>query len=258
MRIALGVEYDGRAFSGWEVQKERDTVQGALESALSKVADHPLRTVCAGRTDAGVHAWGQVAHFETDRQRPLHAWILGTNTGLPSSVSVSWAHEVPEEFHARFTAKSRHYRYLILNRPARPGLLNERVGWESRPLDVGAMQLGASNLLGKHDFSAFRSAGCQANTPVRTIYQLDVTSRGQMLVVNVIANAFLQHMVRNVVGSLVQVGLGKESPEWMAELLASRDRTKAGPTMVPYGLYLVTVNYPPQYNLPVVVPPTFS
>ena len=255
MRIALGVEYDGRAFSGWEVQPERQTVQGVLESALSKIADQRLRTVCAGRTDAGVHAWGQVVHFETNRQRPVHAWVLGTNTGLPSSVSVSWAHEVPEEFHARFSAESRHYRYLILNRPARPGLLNERVGWESRSLDADVMQRAGSCLLGEHDFSAFRAAGCQAKTPVRTIYELDVTSRGQMLVVDVVANAFLQHMVRNLVGSLVKVGLGKESPEWIAALLAGRDRTVSGPTMVPHGLYLMNVKYPAKYNLPVVIPP---
>ena len=258
MRIALGVEYDGRAFSGWEIQKERETVQAVLEAALSNVADHPLRTTCAGRTDAGVHAWGQVVHFESGQSRPLHAWVLGTNTVLPSSVSVSWAQDVPDEFHARFSAKRRHYRYLILNRAARSGLLDGRVGWESRPLDIDSMQEGANRLLGEHDFSAFRAAGCQAKSPVRSLYRLEVRRRDQMIAVDVVANAFLQHMVRNVVGSLVQVGLGKQPPVWITTLLESRDRTRGGATMAAYGLYLVAVEYPARYGLPTTLSPGFS
>ena len=258
MRIALGVEYDGRAFSGWEIQRERETVQAVLEKALSNVADHPVRTICAGRTDAGVHAWGQVVHFESEQSRGLHAWVLGTNTGLPSSVSVSWAQPVPAQFHARFSAKRRHYRYLILNRAARSGLLDGRVGWESRPLDVDVMQNGATRLLGEHDFSAFRAAGCQAKSPVRSLYRLDICRRDQMIAVDVVANAFLQHMVRNLVGSLVQVGLGKQPPVWTTTLLESRDRTQGGATMAACGLYLMSVEYPARYRLPITVRPAFA
>ena len=255
MKIALGVEYDGRAFSGWEIQKDRQTVQGVVERALSKVADQPLRTICAGRTDAGVHAWGQVVHFNTVRSRPLRAWVFGTNTGLPSSVSVSWAREVAEDFHARFSATRRCYRYLMLNRPARSGILDRRVGWESRRLDVDLMHNAAQRLLGEHDFSAFRAAQCQASSPRRTIYQLDVRREEDLIVVDIVANAFLQHMVRNLVGSLLQVGLGKYPPTWIENLLASRDRTQGGPTVTPYGLYLVCVEYPVHYALPVIAPP---
>lgn len=257
MKLALGVEYDGRAFSGWEIQKDRDTVQGVLEIALSKVADTEIRTICAGRTDAGVHAWGQVVHFETDRQRPVHAWVFGTNTGLPGAVSVSWAKEVPGDFHARFAARRRHYRYVLLNRPARSGVLDYRVGWESRRLDVEVMNAAAGRLLGEHDFSAFRAAGCHARSPVRTIHRLDVRRHGQLICVDVIANAFLQHMVRNLVGSLLEVGLRKHPVEWIEYLLTSRERTRGGRTMRPYGLYLVGVEYPTHYALPVVIPPTF-
>ena len=257
MKIALGVEYDGRGFSGWEIQKDRVTVQEVLETALSRVADGVLRTVCAGRTDAGVHAWGQVVHFDTERRRPNHAWVLGTNTGLPGSVSVSWAQEVPEDFHARFSARRRHYRYVLLNRPARSGLLDGRVGWEARVLDVDVMHTAACRLLGEHDFSAFRAAGCQARSPVRTIYWIDVRRHGQLIYIDVIANAFLQHMVRNLVGSLLQVGLGRQPASWLEDLLTSRDRTRGGPTMTPYGLYLVRVEYPTHFALPVAPPPRF-
>lgn len=257
MKMALGVEYDGRAFSGWEIQKDRETVQGVLEAALSGVADSPIRTICAGRTDAGVHAWGQVVHFETDRQRPIRAWVLGANSGLRGAVSVSWAKEVPEDFHARFSARRRHYRYVLLNRPARCGVLEHRVGWESRFLNVQVMSAAADRLLGKHDFSAFRASGCQARTPVRTIHSIDVRRYEQLIFIDVIANAFLKHMVRNVVGSLLEVGLGKQPVDWIEFLLNSRERSLGGRTMMPSGLYLLGVEYPHHFEMPVVVPPTF-
>ena len=235
MRIALGVEYDGRLFSGWEIQDGRETVQGCVEFALAKIADAPIRTVCAGRTDAGVHAWGQVVHFDTEKQRPLRAWVRGTNTELPDTVSVLWAQCVPEEFHARYSAQSRHYRYLIVNRETRPGVLNARVGWEYRALAVDQMKIAASYLLGEHDFSAFRAAGCQAKSAIRTLFHLEVRPHGDLIVIDVVGNAFLQHMVRNIVGSLIEVGVGKRAPEWIRELLDCRDRTRGGPPCRPTG-----------------------
>ena len=252
MRIALRVEYDGTAYSGWERQRDRPTVQGALESALSRIVNQPVQTVCAGRTDAGVHAFGQIVHFDAPVERPLRAWVLGVNSSLSMDVSVSWADAMPPQFHARFSATARCYRYVILNRPARSAVLHHRVAWVHRPLDAGKMLEAASALVGTHDFSAFRAAGCQANTPVRSLTAINVRRRGALILIDVTANAFLQHMVRNIAGSLMAVGQGKREPGWLEDVLRSRDRTNAGVTAPPSGLYLMGVRYPQEFATPPV------
>jgi len=252
MRIALGVEYDGRNFRGWETQREARTVQTCLELALAGVANHPVKTVCAGRTDARVHALGQVVHFDSDASRPLHAWMLGANAKLPPDVSVIWAHAVSGDFSARFSARARSYRYLILDRRARPALYRARVAWGTRPLDVEGMREAGGYLLGEHDFSAFRAAACQARSSVRTLYQLDVVRHGAVIAIEVRANAFLQHMVRNIAGVLIAVGMQRRPPDWAARVLAGRMRALGGVTAPPDGLYLVGVEYPPTFGLPAV------
>ena len=251
MRIALGLEYEGSGFCGWQSQAGGGAVQDALESALSSVADTPTRVVCAGRTDAGVHAIGQVVHFDTDAVRPDTAWVRGVNSHLPASIAVRWAQPVPKDFHARFSARGRRYRYLLLNRPERPGLLAKRVGWFHHPLDVDAMLAAAGLLLGEHDFSAFRSIECQAKTPVKTLRRADVARHGDLLVFNFEASAFLHHMVRNIVGALVYVGKGAHSPDWLGGLLAGRDRARAAPTFEACGLYFAGVDYDPVWQLKV-------
>jgi tRNA pseudouridine38-40 synthase len=243
MRIALGVEYDGGPWRGWQTQPGGGTVQDELEAALSRIAGEKIAVVCAGRTDAGVHASAQVAHFDTRVDRPSTAWVRGTNALLPPSIAVLWAQAVDDAFHARFSARGRCYRYLLLDRPQRPGVWHGRVGWCHRPLDEGRMRQAARSLLGEHDFSAFRAADCQASSPVRTLCRAEVTRADEMLIFDFEANAFLHHMVRNMVGSLVQVGQGGRPPEWIGELLASRDRTRAAPTFAATGLYLVGVRY---------------
>ena len=250
MRIALGVEYDGSAFQGWQKQPGGGTVQDALQRALAQIAGTTIEVVCAGRTDAGVHATGQVVHFDTDVERPLTAWVRGVNSFLPESVSVRWAHPVADEFHARFSAYGRCYRYLLLNRPQRPGVWHGRVGWDHHPLNVEAMRAAAVRLLGEHDFSAFRAADCQAKTPVKTMRRADVRRIGEMIVFDFEAGAFLHHMVRNMVGSLVYIGQGKHDADWIAELLLARDRRLAAPTFSPAGLYLVGVRYESHWHLP--------
>jgi tRNA pseudouridine38-40 synthase len=245
MRIALGLEYDGGAFRGWQSQTSGGTVQDALEAALSRIAGERIRAVCAGRTDAGVHATDQVVHFDTAALRPLNAWTRGVNALLPPSMAARWACEVPEEFHARFSARARAYRYLLLNRPERPGIEHARVGWHHRRLDAEAMQDAARLLVGTNDFSAFRAAGCQAKTPVRTLFRADVGRDADHIVFDFEADAFLYHMVRNLVGALVHVGLGKRPPDWIAEVLDARDRRRAAPTFPAAGLYLVGVYYDP-------------
>lgn len=250
MRIALGLEYDGSRFCGWQTQPAGCAVQDVLEAAVSTIAGHPLSLVAAGRTDAGVHALAQVVHFDSEARRPATAWVRGVNALLPPAVSVSWAMPVGEGFHARFSATARHYRYLLLNRPTRPGLLAGRVGWYHAPLDLAAMQAAAGLLLGEHDFSAFRAAECQARTPVRTLNRLDIRREGGLIVFDFTANAFLHHMVRNIVGCLVYVGKGKYPPQWLAELLAGRDRTRAAPTFAPDGLYFTGADYGPEWGLP--------
>lgn len=250
-RIALGVEYEGSGFSGWQVQKDGRSVQATVEQALSRVADHPVKTVCAGRTDAGVHACAQVVHFDTRAVRRDRSWVLGCNSELPDDVNICWAREVSEEFHARFSAVSRSYRYLVLNRPVRSALCRQRA-WVVYPaLDEIRMQSAASRMLGEHDFSALRAAGCQAKSPVRTVLKLEVSRRAHWLSIDVRANAFLHHMVRNIAGMLVQVGKGEAGPEWVDDVLASRDRREAGVTAPAQGLYLYNVEYAPDSGLPV-------
>lgn len=254
MRIAVGVEYDGRDFHGWETQRSGRTVQAALERALSAVADEPVRTVCAGRTDARVHGLEQVAHFDTVAARSERSWTFGANANLPADVSVLWAYPVDERFHARFSAVSRSYRFVILNRPVRPATLRGRVTWECRALDADAMARAARGLLGEHDFSAFRAAGCQARNPVRTLHQLDVGRKGDFVVLDVRANAFLQHMVRNLAGVLMAIGTGRQPEEWATRVLAGRDRRKGGVTARPDGLYLTGVEYPSHFAIPCLSP----
>jgi tRNA pseudouridine38-40 synthase len=261
MRVALGIEYDGTMFAGWQSQTHGNTVQDVLERALSTVADSPVVTVCAGRTDAGVHALAQVVHFDTEVCRPDSAWVRGTNANLPSTVAVCWAMPVSEEFHARFSATARSYRYLMFNHPVRPALLDGKVGWYHAPLDVEAMCLAAAPLLGKHDFSAFRASQCQAKSPVRTLRKLDIVRQGDMIVFDLEANAFLHHMVRNLVGTLVYVGNGRRPVGWMQDVLESRDRAKAAPTFSAGGLYLVGVDYGSRWPLPSsgrMMPPLLS
>ncbi len=243
MRIALGLEYDGSRFLGWQTQPSGGTVQDALEAALATIAGEPVGVTCAGRTDRGVHAREQVVHFDTTSERPLAAWVRGVNAVLPGSVAVLWARPVPASFHARYCARSRTYRYVLLNRPVRPALAAAYVGWFHLPLDVAAMREAAALLLGEHDFSAFRSSECQAKSPRRSVHRLDVERRGERIDFVLTANAFLHHMVRNLVGTLVYVGKGKHPAAWVGEVLESRDRARAAPTFAAEGLYLEAIDY---------------
>ena len=250
MRIAIGIEYAGSAFTGWQSQPDGRGVQDALERALAAVADAPVRAIAAGRTDAGVHATLQVVHFDVGVARPDTAWVRGVNAHLPSEVAVLWARPVDADFHARNAARSRSYTYLLANRPVRPALLAGRVGWYHRPLDVDAMTVGARPLAGTNDFSAFRASECQAKSPVKTLAEVAIAADGELFRFDFRADAFLQHMIRNIVGSLVYVGAGRQPPEWIAELLASRDRTRAAPTFAPDGLYFTGADYDPGWDLP--------
>lgn len=250
MRLALGLEYDGAAFRGWQTQPGGNTLQDSLETALAQVAAHPVATVCAGRTDAGVHAIGQVVHFDTSAQRPLSAWVRGVNAHLPAAMAVRWACCVPDDFHARFSARARTYQYWLLVDLVRPALLARRVGWVFRPLDLEAMQAATPLLEGTHDFSAFRAAECQAASPVRSLHACRVEQRGRLIRFEFRANAFLHHMVRNLVGSLVYVGLRRQPPEWIGEVLAARERHRAAPTFAAAGLYLSAVEYDAALALP--------
>jgi len=250
MRIAIGLCYEGSPFEGWQSQASGNTVQDHLERALREVAGAPVRVSAAGRTDAGVHAVGQVAHFDTDAARPDSAWTRGANAHLPPQIAVQWATPMDAEFHARFSAEARSYRYVLYNHAVRPALLPRHAGWFHSPLDVEAMRRGAACLVGEHDFSSFRSSECQADSPVRTLEQLRIAAAGPYVLFDLTANGFLHHMVRNIVGSLVYVGKGRRPAEWMAELLAARDRRAAAPTFSPAGLYLVGVRYPARWKLP--------
>jgi tRNA pseudouridine38-40 synthase len=250
MRIALGVEYDGSGFCGWQTQPAGCAVQDRLETALAQIAGVAVATICAGRTDAGVHALAQVVHFDCTVGRPESAWVRGVNALLPPAVAVTWMTPVPESFSARFSATTRHYRYVLLNHPVRPAADHGRVGWFHAPLDVERMCAAAVCLLGEHDFSAFRSSQCQAKSPVRTLKQLEINSRGPYVIFDLCGNGFLHHMVRNIVGSLVYVGSGRQEAMWMNELLAARDRTFAAPTFDAAGLYLTGVDYDAAWNLP--------
>jgi tRNA pseudouridine38-40 synthase len=249
-RIALGIEYDGSAFSGWQAQPHAPSVQSAVEAALTQVADHPVAVVAAGRTDAGVHAAMQVVHFDTVAARTERNWMLGANSGLPSQVSVLWAREVPEAFHARFGALARSYRYFIFNRGPRPALLSQRASWVRDALDHERMHAAAQHLLGQHDFSSFRAAECQAHSPLRHVQAIKVGRNGEFLDIAVTANAFLHHMVRNIAGVLIAIGRGDRPVEWVDEVLAARDRRCAGVTAPPQGLYLTGVRYAAALQLP--------
>ncbi len=250
MRIALGIEYNGSAFCGWQTQSSGCAVQDALERALSGIAGEKIATICAGRTDAGVHALAQVVHFDCNAARPDSAWLRGTNTLLPAGVAATWMRPVPEDFNARYSAQERCYRYVLLNHPVRPALNQGRAGWCHAPLDVIRMREAAPLLLGEHDFSAFRSSECQARSPVRELRRLDVRRSGDYVVFELAANAFLHRMVRNIVGCLVYVGKGRHDPAWAREVLASRDRALAAPTLDAAGLYLAHVSYDAKWGLP--------
>jgi len=252
MRIALGIEYDGTRFSGWQTQRHARAIQPLVEHALSKVADAPVKVVCAGRTDAGVHACCQVVHFDTHAERTMRAWTLGANAHLPEDVSVRWARPVSDHFNARFSALARAYRYVIANRPTRAAIWAHKVTWECRALDAERMARAAASLLGEHDFSSFRAAGCQAHHPVRTLRRISVVRDGELVVIDVEANAFLHHMVRNIVGVLLEIGRGERPVEWMSELLAARDRARGGMTAPPGGLYFMRVEYPREFEFPTV------
>ncbi len=254
MRIAMGVEYDGRDFHGWQLQPGVRTVQDCLEGAVARVADHPIRLHCAGRTDTGVHALGQVVHFDTQARRRSRSWVLGCNVNLPDDLSVTWAREVDEAFHARFSAVARHYHYQILNRATRPALARRQVTWVHDHLDLEPMRQAAVHLVGTHDFSSYRALGCQAKSPVRTLHYLQLARDGQRISIRVGANGFLHHMVRNIAGVLIAIGRGDHPPGWAKEVLEYRDRTQGGITAPPDGLALTQVDYPPEWQLPTAGP----
>ena len=244
MKIALGVEYLGTDFHGWQIQKSGlRTVQGVVEPALSKIANHPVRVFCSGRTDAGVHAQEQVIHFETETTRTDGAWLFGGNANLPSDVNFKWAKEVGDDFHARFNAHARSYGYKIHNHPVRSSLKAGYYLWEPRSLNIDEMKKAAAFLVGEHDFSCFRGSMCQAKSPIKTIEYLQIDEIDDDLIIKVKANAFLHHMVRNIVGTLLKIGRGEENPEWMLLVLDSKDRKEAGPTAEPQGLYFIKAHY---------------
>jgi tRNA pseudouridine38-40 synthase len=260
-RISLGVQYDGSPWQGWQTQLSRNTVQDKLQLALQKFTQTDILITCAGRTDAGVHALEQVVHFDTALERDLFSWVRGLNTHLPPSIAVRWACDVSDniastsnngdqEFHARFSARSRTYHYVLYNNPVRSPLLVGRAGWVFRSLDVEKMQLAARCLVGTHDFSAFRSSQCQAKSPVKLMHDVRIVQRGDLIVFTLRASAFLHHMVRNIVGSLIYVGTGTRDADWMKEILEACDRERAAPTFMPDGLYLAKVDYDPAWGLP--------
>jgi tRNA pseudouridine38-40 synthase len=255
VRIAVGIEYDGSAYAGWQAQASVATLQQLLERALGRIAAEPVSLTCAGRTDAGVHAYGQVAHFDTHAVRSIRGWVLGANSELPRDVSVSWARPVPAHFHARYCAEARTYRYLISNRLARPALLAGRAAWIHRPLDHERMHEAAQALLGEHDFSAFRAAECQAKSPVRRMERIGVERLADFLVIEATANAFLHHMMRNIAGLLIAIGRADAPVEFVREVLAGRDRTRNAATAPACGLYLLAVRYPAAFALPAPRPP---
>jgi tRNA pseudouridine38-40 synthase len=248
-RIILGVEYDGSRFCGWQWQPQKRSVQQTLEEALSKVANQPVTVICAGRTDAGVHAFEQVVHFDVDVRRELHAWLLGGNSNLPDDIRIIWAKEAIGDFHARYSAIARFYRYIILNRPAKSALLPRQVTWCYPILDAEKMHQAAQFLIGEHDFSSFRAQGCQSKSPVRFMHFIDVYRDGEKVIMDISANAFLHHMVRNIAGVLMAIGLDKQPVNWTQDLLTIKNRSLAGITAPPDGLYLGAVYYPEHYGL---------
>lgn len=254
MRLALGIEYDGSTYRGWQTQPGGGAIQDHLEAALTQLADAPVSVVAAGRTDAGVHALQQVIHFDAPVSRDQNAWVRGTNRFLPANIRVLWAQPVADDFHARFSARARSYQYWLLNDPVGPAVYHGRMGWFHAPLDEGRMQAAANMLLGEHDFTTFRSAECQAKSPIRVLELASIKRIGQLIRCEFRANAFLHHMVRNLVGSLVYVGCARQEAQWMADILAARDRALAAPTFAPDGLYLSGVDYDASWSLPSLRP----
>ena len=250
MRLALGISYNGQAYQGWQSQPSRQTVQDQLEAALGKFAGHRVSTLCAGRTDAGVHGLMQVVHFDTELTRPITSWVRGSNAFLPTDIAVEWAQVVPSEFHCRASAQSRRYAYILYESPVRPSLDAGKVGWVYRPLNGDVMRQAAAYLIGEHDFSSFRAAACQALSPVKTLQRIDISQRGAYWRFEFEANAFLHHMIRNLMGGLITVGQHKHPPEWMQEILQARDRTVAAPTFSPNGLYFLGPRYAPHWGIP--------
>jgi len=249
MRVALGVEYNGSHFYGWQRQSNAESVQQCLEKALSCVANTQVFTTTAGRTDTGVHATEQIVHFDCENQRELKAWVMGANSNLPNSISVIWAKNVEDDFHARYSAQSRRYRYVLFNHKTRPALLDQLVTWEYTPLDLEKMQQAAKFLLGKHDFTSYRAVACQAKSPVRTIQEIALHKQNEFVIMDIVADAFLHHMVRNIMGVLLAIGKGEQDVEWAGEVLQQRDRTVGGVTAGAAGLYLVKVQYDEKFGL---------
>ncbi|RYX91159.1 MAG: tRNA pseudouridine(38-40) synthase TruA [Comamonadaceae bacterium] len=254
MRLALGISYNGQAYEGWQSQASGRTVQDRLEAALGKFTTQRVTTLCAGRTDSGVHGVMQVVHFDTDLQRDTSSWVRGTNRYLPADIAVQWAQPVPDEFHARGSAVARRYAYVLLESPVRPSVEAGRVGWAFRPLDGGAMREAAAHLLGEHDFTSFRASACQAKSPVKTLTQIGIHQRGPYWRFEFEANAFLHHMIRNIMGCLVAVGQGNHAADWMLQVLAARDRDAAAPTFSPDGLYFLGPVYDGRWGLPASAP----
>lgn len=255
MRIALGLSYLGTAYQGWQSQPGGQTVQDRLEEALARFADIPsVTTVCAGRTDAGVHGLMQVVHFDTEVERAENSWVRGTNRFLPPDMAVQWARRVPAAFHSRASACARRYAYVVLESPVRPSFEHGRVGWVFRPLDATAMRQAADHLIGEHDFSSFRAAQCQALSPVKRLTRIDIARHGAYWRFDFEANAFLHHMIRNIMGCLLTIGQGARPPDWMAEVRDARRREVAAPTFAPDGLYFLGPRYDPAWNLPDAVP----
>lgn len=250
MRWALGISYLGQAYDGWQSQPSGRTVQDKLEAALARFADQPVSTVCAGRTDAGVHGLMQVVHFDTEADREPFSWVRGTNAFLPPDIAVQWAQAVPNAFHSRASAIARRYAYVLLQSPVRPSIESGRAGWVFRPLDETAMRAAASRLLGQHDFTSFRASACQARSPVKTMRRIDIARSGPYWRFEFEADAFLHHMIRNIMGCLLVVGQGQQPPQWMDEVLAARDRDAAAPTFAPDGLYFLGPLYEARWGLP--------
>lgn len=251
-RYALGIEYAGASYHGWQSQREEQvaTVQETLEQAISKIACHPISVVCAGRTDTGVNGCYQVVHFDAQVQRPSRAWVMGTNTKLPDDIAVLWAKPVSDQFHARFGAMERRYRYIIYSADVKPAVLSRGVTWTHKALSVARMQQAAVHLVGEHDFTSYRAVACQAKSPVKTVKSLEVYQKGRLIVIDICANAFLHHMVRNIAGVLMKIGCGEADVDWSREVLEARDRRMGGVTAPPWGLYLVDVKYPQEFDLP--------
>ena len=251
-RYALCVEYSGAEYRGWQIQREGDvpSIQATVEKALSKIANAPVSVICAGRTDARVNATYQIIHFDSPVKRDERAWVMGTNTNLPDDIAIQWAKQVPDSFHARFSALERRYRYLIYSNPVKPAILPKGITWTYKEMDVARMQEAVKHLVGEHDFTSYRAVGCQAHSPVRTVKEFNVYREGRLVILDVRANAFLHHMIRNFAGVLMTIGCGEAEPIWAKEVLDARDRRQGGVTAPPFGLYFVDAKYPEEFDLP--------